>query len=229
MVSFETACCDDHFAGLPDPALLPWLCYALVFCSFCEQVSEKNMRYDNRAGVRDRTHLFSPFIPQSHHPGQGHIRQSPAGYFHLTHQGLDGTPPPQKKKKWMLQLTLCSSSSFSAWMPALQHAKRVVSHASWVESHGHSLQGCSRRGVSYPENTGPNGDMVISKQHKRRTSRLHGENQGSDSSGQLWCSFFFSCQKSTLWTEACLVREIAVSLSWNEQISGDIVHLTQWH
>lgn len=98
MVPFETACCDDDFTGLPDPALFPWLCYAFVFCSFCEQVCEKNMRYDNRVGVWDRTHLSSPSNPQSHQPGQGHIRQSPAGYFHLTHQGLDGNPHPRPPK-----------------------------------------------------------------------------------------------------------------------------------
>lgn len=33
--------------------------------------------------------------------------------------------------------------------------QRVVSHASWAESHGHSLQGRSRRGVSCPRSAGP--------------------------------------------------------------------------
>lgn len=33
--------------------------------------------------------------------------------------------------------------------------QRVVSHASWAESHGHSLQGRLRRGVSCPRSAGP--------------------------------------------------------------------------
>lgn len=146
MVSFETACCDDHFAGLPDPALLPWLCYALVFCSFCEQVSEKNMRYDNRAGVRDRTHLFSPFIPQSHHPGQGHIRQSPAGYFHLTHQGLDGPPPPKKKKMdapinlMLFVFFFCMDASIAACQKGCE--SRVLSGKPWTLATGVLKEGC---------------------------------------------------------------------------------------
>lgn len=116
----------------------------------------------------------------------------------------------------------CMDASIAACQKGCE--SRVLSGKPWTLATGVLKEGC-----------------VLSWEHWAK--RRYGDKQTTQTQDKqaswrepgLWqlrtamVLFFFSCQKSTLWTEACLVREIAVSLSWNEQISGDIVHLTQWH
>lgn len=148
IVPYESAHCDDNFIGLPDPAF--WCGIAMCdFWPFIEQDKVRKIQGMMKEWVVwDRTHLSLPSVPQSHGPGPGQNGQSPAGHGQLTHQGLDGEMPYALIKLMLFVDFLCMDASIAA-------CQRVVSHASWVESHGHLLQGCSKRGVSCPESTGP--------------------------------------------------------------------------
>lgn len=106
------------------------------------------MRKGGRVGVWDRTHLSLPSVPQSQRPGPGQTRQGPSGRGQLTHQGLDGEMLDALIKLMLFVDFLCMDANIAA-------CQRLVSHASCAESHGHLLQGCSGRGVSCPESTGP--------------------------------------------------------------------------
>lgn len=83
----------------------------------------KLKRYEKRVGVLDRTHLSLHSVPQSHQPGPGQTRQSPAGHSQLTHQGFDGKMPDALIKLMLFVNFLYMDSSIAA-------CQRVVSHAS---------------------------------------------------------------------------------------------------
>jgi len=81
------------------------------------------MKYYERVGVWDRTHLSLPSVPQSHRLGPGQTRQSPAGHGQLTHRGLDGEMAIALIKLMLFDGFLCMDASITA-------CQRVVSHAS---------------------------------------------------------------------------------------------------
>lgn len=72
------------------------------------------MKYHERVGVWDRTHLSLPSVPQSHRPGPGQTRHSPAGHGQLTHRGLDGEMADAVIKLMLFDDFLCMDASITA-------------------------------------------------------------------------------------------------------------------
>lgn len=133
---------------LPGYHILPFVVTLLCFLPFVtKRAWERREGGWDRVGVW-KTHLSLLSVPQSHRLGLDQTRQSPAEHGQQTHQGLDGEMANALIKLMLFVDFLCMDASIAA-------CQRVVSHASWVESYGHLLRGCSWWGVSCPESTWP--------------------------------------------------------------------------
>lgn len=125
MVPYESAHCDDNFAGLPDPAL----CCSIAMCVFSVPfVSERDWERHEvgwESGCLGQDPSVPALRPTEPSARTGQTRRGPAGHAQLTHQGLDGEMPDALIKLMLFVDFLCMDANVAA-------CQRVVSHASWM-------------------------------------------------------------------------------------------------